>query len=118
MIKKMKKNKKGFTMIELIVVIAIIAILAAVAIPNYLTVRDQAEDASNRANAAILAGAINTHNALNDAAARIVAEPATAAAFNTASDIDVTMSEADYTAALLWLAVAADGNATVNEASE
>ena len=111
MIKKMKKNKKGFTLIELIVVIAIIAILAAVAIPNYLSVRAEAETAASRGNAAIIAGAINTHNALGKNTA-ITACPDSVTAFNTASDVDITMAEADYdTAAALITFV--DGAATV-----
>lgn len=39
---KMKK-KKGFTLVELIVVIAIIAIIAAFAIPNFMTVQNNAK---------------------------------------------------------------------------
>jgi len=39
---KAKNSKKGFTLIEVMVVVAIIAILAAVAIPAYLSYRDDA----------------------------------------------------------------------------
>ena len=113
MTKKIKKNKKGFTLIELIVVIAIIAILAAVAIPNYLSVRDQAQNATDRGNAAIIAGAINTHNALKAEGERITSAPGSVGDFNTASDVDIDMIAADYTAALTWLNVAASGYATV-----
>ncbi len=114
MIKKMKKNKKGFTLIELIVVIAIIAILAAVAIPNYIAVQNKAVEAAARGNAAVIAQAINTHNTLNTAST-ITAEPASVADFNAASDVTITMSDADYAAALVYLTIDGSGNATVLE---
>ena len=116
MIKKYAKNKKGFTLIELIVVIAIIAILAAVAIPNYLSVRQQAVDAADKGNAAVLMGAINTQNALvgPDAADYIADEPASLDEF---TQVPVAMTADDFTAALLWLDVT-NGNATVNTEKE
>lgn len=46
-----KKKKKGFTLIELIIVIAILAILAAIAIPKFGTVKQDANVASDKANA-------------------------------------------------------------------
>lgn len=116
MVKKIKKNKKGFTLIELIVVIAIIAILAAVAIPNYLSVRQEAQDAADRGNAGILAQAINTHNALvgPEDASYLASEPASVAAITS---VPIAMTDPDFADALLWLTVA-NGNATVNETKE
>jgi type IV pilus assembly protein PilA len=47
---KRKRNQKGFTLIELLIVVAIILVIAAIAIPNMITSREAANEASAASN--------------------------------------------------------------------
>jgi len=115
---KNKKNK-GFTLIELIVVIAILAILAAVAIPNFISLINRAEDAVVDAAAAQYVNAVNVFNtiAAADGTTKIVAKPATLAALDTALGSYApqhSLTAAQQTSVLGKISISDTGFATLN----
>jgi prepilin-type N-terminal cleavage/methylation domain-containing protein len=46
----MKRNDKGFTLIELMLVVTILGIIAAIAIPNFISMQDRANEGRVKAN--------------------------------------------------------------------
>ncbi|MBV2234090.1 MAG: prepilin-type N-terminal cleavage/methylation domain-containing protein [Sterolibacterium sp.] len=63
----MKQNQQGFTLIELIIVIVILGILAAVAMPKFVDLSGEAEDAALQG----VAGSISSAMTINYAANKI-----------------------------------------------
>jgi prepilin-type N-terminal cleavage/methylation domain-containing protein len=58
---KLKKRKKGFTLVELLIVVVILGILAAIAMPRFMTTRDEAQFRSCQSNLAAINSALDEH---------------------------------------------------------
>ncbi|MDP3704850.1 MAG: type II secretion system protein [Legionellaceae bacterium] len=68
------KNQKGFTMIELVIVIVILGILAAVAIPRFIDLQSNAQQAAIDG----VAGSLGTASSINYAGCSAVGNVVTA----------------------------------------
>lgn len=113
-----RRNRKGFTIIELIVVIAILAILAAIAIPSFIGITQEAENKVALSNAASIATAINSYNALNPKS-YITSLANAQSELTTAGLWPNGLTAADVTAALALITYnATTGVATVTDARD
>jgi type IV pilus assembly protein PilA len=89
MLKKLRNtNEKGFTLIELMIVIAIIGILAAIAIPNFISYRNQGYCSAAERDAASVAAALGDY----------FSDPANDVLPATHGDLGLTLSGANSAA--------------------
>jgi type IV pilus assembly protein PilA len=65
-IKTRLSSDEGFTLIELLVVIVILGILVAIAVPSYLSLRGNAQDAAAKSNVRSAIPAAETYYQLNN----------------------------------------------------
>jgi type IV pilus assembly protein PilA len=62
-----KRNQKGFTLVEVLLVVVILGILAAVALPRFLTTRDESQLRTCQSNLSAMNGAIEEYQFINGA---------------------------------------------------
>ncbi|MBW1709809.1 MAG: prepilin-type N-terminal cleavage/methylation domain-containing protein [Deltaproteobacteria bacterium] len=94
MLSKMRKGEKGFTLIELMIVVAIIGILAAIAIPQFASYRQRAQDSAAKSALKNLATAQENYYAQNNIYA---ANRANLVGWTVESTIALTISNASTT---------------------
>lgn len=66
MLKYLASRKKGFTLMELLIAVAIVAVLAGVAIPTYMSFRNQAKASEATGNLGGIKTCESSYHMLND----------------------------------------------------
>jgi MSHA pilin protein MshA len=87
------KNQNGFTLIELVIVIVLLGVLAAIAVPRFVNLEDDAQEAALNASAAAITSAMNINYAgcaVNNHDA--VANPNDCKAVETCGDADEVLN--------------------------
>ncbi|MCL6559360.1 MAG: prepilin-type N-terminal cleavage/methylation domain-containing protein, partial [Firmicutes bacterium] len=84
--KSIAKRINGFTLMELTMVIAILAILMMIAVPTYITIKRDAEDAEVKADMLSLKNAFNVSSIVNNSIGKAAIAPGTIV--NVLSDIN------------------------------
>lgn len=111
----MRNKQTGFTLIELVVVIVILGILAAVALPRFISLTGEADDAATKG----VAGALASASAINYAA-RVAGNASTVAVAEcqAVSNAMLTMPTGyTITTTALSLTLGGIGNCTVTGGS-
>jgi prepilin-type N-terminal cleavage/methylation domain-containing protein len=108
MLSKMKRNNKGFTLIELMIVVAIIGILAAIAIPQFSSYRQRAQDSAAKSTLKNMATAQEDYYVQYETYTNVPGNLASSG-YTPDPNVTVTPQAADADS---WSAIASHNNST------